>query len=474
MARPARTIGPSSCRRNSNSVTIPKLPPPPRMPQNRSSFSRSLARTTLPSARTTSAESRLSHVRPCLDEVQPRPPPVVKPPMPVVVMRPPGVCSPCSCVAASNSPHRTPPPARAVLASGSTSMRLRPPRSMTMPSSHTPSPDALCPPQRTATSRSASRAKFTAATTLAVPAQRAITAGRLSCMALKIVRASSYPASPGTIASPSSSARSASTFPFFVISDSPGSFRPSSSRAPTRVNGAPRRGVRLVDPLGTRRCRVACVASPDPADLANRRRVHDQVPERRDCCHVRVPQESVRLDQDRHLAAVAAGPVRHPAEVKDAVHGPVGDLGRKLVLEQVERGEGQRGEVRAGRARAQVRRQAVAERRHPGAEARARAVPAQQLSGRPPDRPQRAGRAGRVLRRVARGDPLHQPREVVRPDGRRKRPHVLEPEVGGELVDTPRPGGVRGVRKPHWIVLFLVVSAGLGIIHTCMYVRKPR
>ena len=56
---------------------------------------------------------------------------------------------------------------------------------------------------------------------------------------------------------------------------------------------------------------------------------------------------------------------------------------------------------------------------------------------------------GGALRRVARGDQLHQPREVVRAARRRQRPHVLEPEVAGELVDPPGPGGVRGVREPH-------------------------
>jgi hypothetical protein len=48
-----------------------KLPPPPRILQNRSACSRSLARTMLPSASTTSAEMRLSHARPYIDDVQP-------------------------------------------------------------------------------------------------------------------------------------------------------------------------------------------------------------------------------------------------------------------------------------------------------------------------------------------------------------------------------------------------------------------
>ena len=82
-------------------VTTPKLPPPPRMAQNSSGFSFSLANTTLPSASTTSAQIRLSQVSPYFDDVQPMPPPSVKPPTPVVVTRPPGVCRPCSWVAAS-------------------------------------------------------------------------------------------------------------------------------------------------------------------------------------------------------------------------------------------------------------------------------------------------------------------------------------------------------------------------------------
>ncbi len=45
--------------------TTPKLPPPPRIPQNSSAFSESLARTVSPDAVTTSAAIRLSMVRPC-------------------------------------------------------------------------------------------------------------------------------------------------------------------------------------------------------------------------------------------------------------------------------------------------------------------------------------------------------------------------------------------------------------------------
>src|SRR5207253_10103853 len=55
----------SDLSRYSNDVTTPKFPPPPRIPQKRSPFSFGLAVRNRPSAVTTSAESRLSHVRPC-------------------------------------------------------------------------------------------------------------------------------------------------------------------------------------------------------------------------------------------------------------------------------------------------------------------------------------------------------------------------------------------------------------------------
>ena len=48
---PARTIGPTGCSRYSNEVTMPKLPPPPRIAQKRSGFSSSLAVTISPSRR---------------------------------------------------------------------------------------------------------------------------------------------------------------------------------------------------------------------------------------------------------------------------------------------------------------------------------------------------------------------------------------------------------------------------------------
>ena len=107
-------IGPTSCRRYSNDVTIPKLPLPPRSPQNRSALVRALAVSRRPSAVTTSADSRLSAVSPHLRSSQPLPLPSVRPAMPVVENRPPVTASPKACVSRSKSPHVAPPSARAV------------------------------------------------------------------------------------------------------------------------------------------------------------------------------------------------------------------------------------------------------------------------------------------------------------------------------------------------------------------------
>src|SRR3546814_10243811 len=64
------------------------LPPPPLSAQSRSGFSSSLARTSTPSAVTTSAAIRLSTESPCLARSHPIPPDRVKPATPVSEMRP--------------------------------------------------------------------------------------------------------------------------------------------------------------------------------------------------------------------------------------------------------------------------------------------------------------------------------------------------------------------------------------------------
>ena len=69
-------------------MTTPKLPPPPRIAQNRSLFSSALATHEVPSASTTSADSRLSMVSPYLRVRCPMPPPSVRPPTPVLPTMP--------------------------------------------------------------------------------------------------------------------------------------------------------------------------------------------------------------------------------------------------------------------------------------------------------------------------------------------------------------------------------------------------
>ena len=123
---PAITVEPTGWVRNSNSVTTPKFPPPPRSAQNSSGFSSALACTFVPSARTTSAPMRLSTVRPKRRERWPMPPPSVSPPTPVVEMTPDGVARPCSPVALSTSAHVQPPPTRTVSVAGSTTTSVHP------------------------------------------------------------------------------------------------------------------------------------------------------------------------------------------------------------------------------------------------------------------------------------------------------------------------------------------------------------
>ena len=120
MIGPASTCVPSGTQRNSNSVTIPKLPPPPRSPQKSSAFSSALALTNSPSAVTRSTETSWSTERPCLRMIQPIPPPSVRPATPVCVTIPDGTASPNACVSRSSSPSSTPACTRAVRRSGST------------------------------------------------------------------------------------------------------------------------------------------------------------------------------------------------------------------------------------------------------------------------------------------------------------------------------------------------------------------
>src|SRR3954468_20302883 len=81
-------------------------------------------------------------------------------------------------------------------------MPLIGPRSMTIPPSQTDAPGKLCPPPRTAMTRSFCLANLTAAMTSATPAQRAIRAGERSIDPFQTLRPSSYARSVGRMSCP--------------------------------------------------------------------------------------------------------------------------------------------------------------------------------------------------------------------------------------------------------------------------------
>ncbi len=106
-------------------------------------------------------------------------------------MIPVGQTSPCGTVAASRSPSRQPPCARAVRAAGSTSIPRSGDRSIITVPSATAVPATLCPPPRTVTSYPAPAAKRSARRTSATLRQRTMWAGRRSCMPFQTRRACS-------------------------------------------------------------------------------------------------------------------------------------------------------------------------------------------------------------------------------------------------------------------------------------------
>src|SRR6478752_555745 len=179
----------TGCAVKVNEVTTPKLPPPPRTAQNRAGCWSSSEITVAPSAVTTSTCIKLSLLYPYRRDNQPIPPPRVKPPTPVVEINPPGVANPWSPAAASRAPQVQPPPARIVRAVGSTTTAARSVRSISTPVSQTPSPATLCPPPRTATGRSCSRANRIAAATSSGLMGRTISAGYRSIIPFHTNRA---------------------------------------------------------------------------------------------------------------------------------------------------------------------------------------------------------------------------------------------------------------------------------------------
>ena len=170
---------------------MPKLPPPPRTPQNRSEFRSLLAWTNSPSAVTRSTEMSWSIDNPCLRMIQPIPPPSVSPATPVWVTMPDGTARPNAWVSRSRSPSSAPACTRAVRASGSTRIPFISERSITTASSATEKPGNECPPLRTATGSPLVRPNFTAAMTSETPAQRMIIAGCRSNEPFQILRSTS-------------------------------------------------------------------------------------------------------------------------------------------------------------------------------------------------------------------------------------------------------------------------------------------
>jgi hypothetical protein len=101
-------------------TTSPKLPPPPRSAQKSSGSLSALAVTSVPSASTTSADTRLSMASPTRGVSQPMPPPRVSPPIPVSGCVPSGAAKLWGLSALSTSAIFAPPSAVTTMRSGST------------------------------------------------------------------------------------------------------------------------------------------------------------------------------------------------------------------------------------------------------------------------------------------------------------------------------------------------------------------
>jgi len=189
--RPESTSGPTGCSRNSNDVTMPKLPPPPRMPQNRSGCSEAVAgggRHRGDDVRGHQVVDRESQApaEPAESSAS------VRPEMPVVELIPTGTASPLACVARSTSPSVAPGPTRASRADGSTSDGLHGREVDRQAVVAEAFPAILCPPRGR---RRAGRVRRQGAPREPVVGGRApaISAGFRSIMAFQMPRAASYP-----------------------------------------------------------------------------------------------------------------------------------------------------------------------------------------------------------------------------------------------------------------------------------------
>src|SRR5258708_36010593 len=122
------------CNFTSNSVTTPKLPPPPRKAQYSSGFSLELARAREPSAVTSVNPSTLSQDNPNFRVSHPVPPPKISPAAPVCETTPAGKTTPAFSVSVSTAPTQQPPAIHAPPPLGSTPPRRIPHQPITIPS----------------------------------------------------------------------------------------------------------------------------------------------------------------------------------------------------------------------------------------------------------------------------------------------------------------------------------------------------
>ena len=122
---------------------------------------------------------------------RPYPPPSVNPPTPVCEMTPVVVARPYCSDSLSSMLSRAPPRTEARRARGSIVTAFICDKSIIRPRSQTDLPGQLWPPPRTAVNSLRSCANVTACLTSSSVRQRAISAGRLSCMPFQTTRAAS-------------------------------------------------------------------------------------------------------------------------------------------------------------------------------------------------------------------------------------------------------------------------------------------
>ena len=187
---------------NSNAVTTPKLPPPPRSAQNKSVCSDGVARVTSPSAVTTSIAVTWFAARPCWRANQLRPPPSVYATTPMSGEEPESGYSPNGDVASVTSSQIVPAWTRAIrfVASISTPRMCR--VDSRIVSASEPSAPALWPVPCGAIRNRWWRAYRTMARTSSRSRGIATSAGRRSTARFHACRAASHPGSPGATIRP--------------------------------------------------------------------------------------------------------------------------------------------------------------------------------------------------------------------------------------------------------------------------------